>query len=90
MHFHNSPGTLADFFERSTIWQDIRTILVDWIEGLHELLEEAPTIEFVKQLQGNIEALRRVDIELADKLIMASENIADGSVKNLNEDSEGA
>lgn len=59
-----TPKTvLEEFFKSSTIWQDINTILDDWIEAVRIDLENSDLSLDLRELDhrgGVVSALRRV------------------------------
>ena len=60
---YSSTALSFQDFMTSTIWRDIVYELEQWIKDLHKELESpdrTDDIRLVRQLQGNIEAVRKV------------------------------
>ena len=60
--YRSSEGMFREFL-KSSIWKDMSYELEQWINDIHEMLEDADSnLDFgkLRKLQGNIETLRNV------------------------------
>lgn len=60
--YHSTITAIEDFLQ-STVWRDFEYELNHWVEDIRKELESpdrTPDIYLVRQLQGNLETVRKV------------------------------
>lgn len=77
--FMSSKSQFEEFFQ-STVWDDIKTILDDWLKNCHEILEDSAgtmQIKDVNRFQGIVRGIREfanLEVFVLPALEMAQED----------------